>query len=224
MVRSSPPGAGEDEIFYYLSTTGPNFYEGGGREVGFPTSWLAKGSLGKVSNKVISNDSGNNYQVQTLLFQDQEYSLQPNTTYYIWLYSETPASSTSVYTIYVANGGGRGNIAISLELGATIEPEPEPEPEPGFQWDTPKSDTSWSISASEWNRFCEKLKEKTGIIICREYQAGDYLTTEQFNEIAKILNLKYRVFSKNQFMGRYFNDLAEALNKLSESVSLATEE
>lgn len=211
LTRSSYSGGGTDKFQYFVieeNSSYPDFVnDGGGKAFTFPPENLR---LVSGSQEIYVADQNSGYATKTIKFS-KAYKYKSNTTYQVWIYSETPYSAYYTTGGFYGNGGGVSRIIITLE-----EPEVPPEPTIYFAWDTAKTNTSWSISAAEWNRFCEVFTKYTGITVHKKYAAGDYLTVEQFNEIARILGLKYRIFNKNQFKGEYLNDFAKAINTLAD--------
>lgn len=216
ICRSSSAGSGTDVWHYKVTTSLDGTVGTGGGSTSFTMPDEKVILFQDKDNKGIkiyapSQNSG--YLLQT--FELAEYSgYKSNTSYYILLYSDTPYYQYSNYYMgFISNNASfGGTISINFEKTSPVIP-PE---DLRFKWDVPKTDDSWIITAAEWNRFCEKFTEKTGITVFKGYQTGQYFTTEQFNEIARILKLNYRIFEGNQFMGHYFNDLSDALDKLPE--------
>lgn len=217
ICRSSYAGSGTDVWHYAVALNMDSIVGTGGGSTPWTTPSDAGISLllsGTLDVYAPSQNSG--YFRQTIELPESTV-FESNTEYCVLFYSDTPyAWHNNYYMGFLANHSSYGGlITFSFEEGSSSTTQPVS----NFKWDSIKTDDSWILSASEWNRFCTELKRKTKVTIPSGYQTGDYLTTEQFNEIVKILNLNYRIFHAKDFQGHYFNDLVDALNNLPEPVS-----
>lgn len=113
MCRSSYAGAGYDTFYYRITTTAPSFSEGGATQLTFPDSYMCCGTIDVYSP---SQDSG--YAYNTLNLNTGDF--QPNTTYYIWLWSDTPyVYGSNYYTGYYAHSSSYGGL---IKVNMLYEP------------------------------------------------------------------------------------------------------
>lgn len=102
--RSSAAGAGTDTFYYRVSTSTPGLSEDAQTEVTLPTSYITSGTW-----SVYSPSQNTGYQYQTLTTVAADF--QPSTTYYIWIWSDTPyAYGYANYIGYIANHSSYGGL------------------------------------------------------------------------------------------------------------------
>lgn len=102
--RSSAAGAGTDTWNYRISTSAPTFSEDAQTEITFPTSYMCSGTW-----SVYSPSQNSGYQYQTLTTAEGDF--KANTTYYIWMWSDTPyAYGYATYIGYFAHHSSYGGL------------------------------------------------------------------------------------------------------------------
>lgn len=113
MCRSSSAGTGTDTFYYRVTTTAPTFSEGGKTQITFPTDSMCSGSL------AIGNESaGNGYTMRQITTVAANFA--SNTTYYIWLWSDTPyVANSNSYVGYYSHHASYGGL-ISVNLTYTL--------------------------------------------------------------------------------------------------------
>ena len=103
MCRSSAAGSGTDTFNYRITTTKPTFSEGGATEISFPESYMCSGTI-----DVYNESQNSGYKMRTLTTEAADF--ESDTTYYIWLWSDTPYvhgsySYTGFYAHHASYGG-----------------------------------------------------------------------------------------------------------------------
>ncbi len=107
MCKSS--AAGYDTFNYRVTTTAPTFSEGGAEDVAFPSSYIHGGTL-----SVYNGNNSSGYVMRTLTINAA--NIASGTTYYIWLWSDTPASGYSGYYAHHSSYGGLISVAVAYDL------------------------------------------------------------------------------------------------------------
>lgn len=117
MCRSSSAGSGTDTFYYRVTTEVPTFSEDGGSSGGvtFPSSYICSGTVDVYNNN--QNVSGA-YVLRTITTTTANFASK--TTYYVWLWSDTPYSyHSNSYKGFYANHtsyGGLISVAVSYTL------------------------------------------------------------------------------------------------------------
>lgn len=113
MCRSSAAGTGTDTFYYRVTTTAPTFSEGGKTQITFPTDSICSGSL------AIANESaGNGYTMRQMTTVSASFA--SNTTYYIWIWSDTPyVANSNNYVGYYAHHASYGGL-ITVNMTYTL--------------------------------------------------------------------------------------------------------
>lgn len=108
LARSSAAGNGSDVFRYRVTTEPPTFSETSGSQITFPTSYICSGS------QTISLQTAlNGYSVKTINTGVADF--ESDSTYYIWLWSDTPFSYTSNLEGYFGNHSDVGLISVGME-------------------------------------------------------------------------------------------------------------
>lgn len=182
--------SGTDTFNYRVTTDTPSFSEGGGVQISFPSNYICSGT-----QEVSSSPS---YTLKTITTVSGNY--QPNTTYYMWLWSDTPTGSTVGYYGHSTSAGGL--ITINLLYSPTSK----------LVWENEKvTGKAFNLSATEWNTFCEKALIITGKTV-PTVSSGDKFTATLFNTAAEAVGLSTRVSSGDSIQAKYINDLRDYLN------------
>lgn len=182
--------SGTDTFNYRVTTDAPSFSESGGVQISFPNNYICSGTQ-EVSSSVT-------YTLKTITTVSGEY--QSSTTYYIWLWSDTPAGSTIGYYAHSESAGGL--ITLNLLYDPTSK----------LTWENEKvSGQPFNLTATEWNTFCEKTLIVTGKTV-PTVSSGDKFTATLFNTAAEAVGLSTRVGSGTPIQAKNINDLRDYLN------------
>lgn len=114
MCRSSDAGSGTDTFYYRVTTTAPTFSEGGMTQITFPSSYICSGSV-----DIYNQSAGSGYTLRTITTGTANFA--GGTTYYIWLWSNTPyVSGSNYYAGYYAHHSSYGGL-ISVAVDYTLQ-------------------------------------------------------------------------------------------------------
>lgn len=182
--------SGTDSFNYRVTTETPSFSEGGGVQISFPETYICSGA------QEISSSAS--YSLKTITTVSGDY--QSDTTYYMWVWSDTPTGSTIGYYAHETSYGGL--ISLNLLYDSTSK----------LEWETEKiSGNAFNLSLTEWNSFCEKALIVTGKTV-PTVSSGDKFTATLFNTAAEAVGLSTRVSSGDSIQAKYINDLRDYLN------------
>lgn len=182
--------SGTDVFNYCITTDTPSFSESGMTQISFPSNYMCSGTWDVFSDAT--------YTLTTLTTVSGDF--QPNTIYYVWLWSNTPTGSIAGYFAHEVGYGGL--ITVNLLYDPTSK----------LIWENEKvSGQPFNLSATEWNTFCEKVLIVTGKTV-PTVSSEDKFTATLFNAAAEAVGLSTRVNSGDPIYAKYINDLRDYLN------------
>lgn len=114
MCRSSYAGSGTDTFHYRVSTVAPSFSEGGVTQITFPSSYICDGTV-----DIYNTAADYGYGLRTITTNVANFV--GDTTYYIWLWSDTPYVYGSTYYVgYYGHHPSCGGL-ISVNVDYTLQ-------------------------------------------------------------------------------------------------------